>query len=155
MAAKKKTGSASGAAVGKKMKTSSTPNLDTYKGQKIDWKTPGKPTEAITNKGQKATGLAKSPVAGNRFSSTAKTTSSTGIFAGTGTPLGAGKMFNITKGNVANAALTVVGGGVSTNVAKVASRAVDATRLAVGTEKMIRRMMKESGIKPSKTKNKK
>jgi hypothetical protein len=86
----------------KKMKTSSSG--PTYNGKKVDWKTPGKPTEAITNKGQKATGLAH-PTTTDRFSSTAKTKLSTGPFANSGNPNS--KQFNITKGNVANAALTV------------------------------------------------
>lgn len=86
----------------KKMKTSSTG--PTYNGKKVDWKTPGKPTEAITNKGQKATGLSK-PTTTDRFSSTAKTKLSTGPFANSGNPNS--KQFNVTKGNVANAALTV------------------------------------------------
>lgn len=64
-----------------------------------------KPTEAITAPGQKATGLAKSTVKGNRFSSTAKTKVNTGVFAGSGNPKG--KQFNLTKGNIVNAALTV------------------------------------------------
>jgi hypothetical protein len=47
-------------------KKTSTQTTATYKGQKVDWKTPGKPTEAITNKGQKATGLSK-PTVKDRF----------------------------------------------------------------------------------------
>lgn len=110
MAAKKKTGSSAGAAVGKKM-SSSTP-LSTYKGKTINWDKPGtrKPTEAITQKGQKATGLAK-PTTTDRFSSTAKTKLSTGPFANSGNPNS--KQFNVTKGNVANAALTIAASPLS------------------------------------------
>jgi hypothetical protein len=108
MASKKKTPSAADfrkkeEADKKKMKTSSSG--PTYNGKKVDWKTPGKPTEAITNKGQKATGLSK-PTTQDRFSSTAKTKLSTGPFANSGNPNS--KQFNVTKGNVANAAFTVV-----------------------------------------------
>ena len=90
-----------------KKKTTTTPNLYTYNGQTINWDTPGtrRPTEAITRPGQKAKGLAKS-TSTDRFSSTAKTKLSTGPFANSGNPNS--KQFNVTKGNVANAALTVV-----------------------------------------------
>jgi hypothetical protein len=111
MAAKKKTPSAADfrkAEEASKKKTS-TQTTATYKGQKVDWKTPGKPTEAITNKGQKATGLSK-PTTQDRFSSTAKTKLSTGHFANSGNPNS--KQFNVTKGNVANAALIAVGGPI-------------------------------------------
>lgn len=67
-----------------------------------------KPTEAITAKGQKATGLAKSTVKGNRFSSTAKTPvykTQQGL-RGSGTPLASSLNYKPTKGNVVNAALT-------------------------------------------------
>ena len=125
MAAKKKTGSSAGASVGKKMTSSTTPKGPTYKGQTVNWDKPGtrKPTEAITQKGQKATGLSKSTVAGNRFSSTAKGTGSenmAGTFVkkaaetvakGTIALSGAGAVSKAamkpTKGNIAKAALSV------------------------------------------------
>lgn len=68
-----------------------------------------KPTEAITAPGQKATGLAKSTVKGNRFSSTAKTPvykAQQGL-RGTGTPLASSLNYKPTKMNIVNAALTV------------------------------------------------
>jgi hypothetical protein len=131
MAAKKKTPSAADfrkkeEADKKKMKSySSGP---TYNGKTVNWDKTGtrKPTEAITQKGQKATGLAK-PTNQNRFSSTAKTKISTGPFANSGNPNS--KQFNVTKGNVANAALTAVGGAsvgkalVKPIVTKIASQA--------------------------------
>jgi hypothetical protein len=88
--------------------STATPSVTTYKGQTINWDTPGtrRPTEAFTRPGQKATGLAKSTVSGNRFSSTAKTKLSTGPFANSGNPNS--RQFNVTPGNVANAALTVL-----------------------------------------------
>jgi hypothetical protein len=108
-----------------KVKPNSATSLTTYKGKTIKWDTPGtrKPTEAITQKGQKATGLGKSNVAGNRFSSTAKGTGSEN-FAGTfvmnafdavgkGTVAlsGAGSVakavMNPTKKNIASAAFAV------------------------------------------------
>lgn len=67
-----------------------------------------KPTAAITKPGQKATGLAKSPVK-DRFASTAKTPvkKPTSGFAGSGAPLGASMGVNpLNKGQIANAALT-------------------------------------------------
>ena len=95
-----------------KKKTTTTPNLYTYNGQTINWDTPGtrRPTEAITRPGQKAKGLAKSTTT-NRFSSTAKTKLSTGPFANSGNPNS--KQFNVTKGNVANAALTIAASPLS------------------------------------------
>jgi hypothetical protein len=60
----------------------------------------------------------------------------------------------LNKGQIAGALSTAVGGKATPTVVKAASRAAESTRLAIGTEKMIRRMMKESGIKPSKTKKK-
>lgn len=68
-----------------------------------------KPTEAITAPGQKAKGLAKSTVKGNRFSSNAKTPvykAQQGL-RGTGTPLATSLNYKPTKGNIVNAALTV------------------------------------------------
>jgi hypothetical protein len=98
------------------------------------------PTAAFTRPGQKATGLAKSKVQ-DRFSSPAKTKLSTGIFAGSGTPLGTGKMFNVTKGNVTNAALTIVAspasvgrgaiGPVTSAVSKQVSKYVGGKSLSV------------------------
>ena len=111
-----------------------------------------KPTAAITKPGQKATGLAKSSTP-NRFASTAKTPvkKATSGFAGSGTPLGASMGVNpLSKGQIAGAALTVVGGKATPRVVKAASRAAESTRLAIGTQKMIRRMAKESGFKVSK-----
>ncbi len=111
-----------------------------------------KPTAAITKTGQKATGLAKSSTP-NRFASTAKTPvkKATSGFAGSGTPLGASMGVNpLSKGQIAGAALTVVGGKATPRVVKAASRAAESTRLAIGTQKMIRRMAKESGFKVSK-----
>lgn len=67
-----------------------------------------KPTEAITAPGQKAKGLAKSTVKGNRFSSNAKTPvykAQQGL-RGTGTPLATSLNYRPTKGNIVNAALT-------------------------------------------------
>lgn len=67
-----------------------------------------KPTEALTNVGQKATGLAKSSTP-NRFASDAKTPvkNATSGFAGSGTPLGASMGINpVNKGQITNAALT-------------------------------------------------
>lgn len=69
-----------------------------------------KPDTAITKKGQKATGLA-SPRGTDRYSTTAKTPiykAGTGL-RGSGTPSGAMKISNPTKGNLVNAALTVTG----------------------------------------------
>lgn len=89
----------------------------------------GKPTEAITAKGQKATGLGKS-TKDNRFASTAKTPvkdASKG-FAGSGSPLGTSiKLSQPTKAsNVVNAALAVTAlpgsGQVRSAVAKVLGR---------------------------------
>ena len=107
-----------------------------------------KPTAAITKPGQKATGLAKSSTP-NRFASTAKTPvkKATSGFAGSGTPLGASMGVNpLSKGQIAGAALTVAGGKALPSVIKAASRAAESTRLAVGTEKMVRQMSRESGI---------
>jgi hypothetical protein len=67
-----------------------------------------KPTAAFTNKGQKATGLAKSNVT-DRFSSTAKTKvkNANSGFAGSGSSLGSSLgVSKITKGSVANAVVT-------------------------------------------------
>jgi hypothetical protein len=72
-----------------------------------------KPTEAVTKRGQKATGLAKSK-SSDRFSSTAKTKvkGATSGFAGSGTPLGASMGANpLNKGQIAGALSTAVGGG--------------------------------------------
>ena len=83
------------------------PNITTYKGQTINWDTPGtrRPTEAFVRPGQTpTTPLAKSTVK-NRFEFTGPKLS-TGPFANSGNPNS--KQFNVTKGNVANAALTVV-----------------------------------------------
>jgi hypothetical protein len=130
MAAKKKTPSAANfrkaeEASKKKMTSSTAPKGPTYKGKTVNWDKPGtrKPTEAITQKGQKATGLGKSPVAGNRFSSTAKGTGSenkVGSFVknafdavgkGTVSLSGAGSVskaaMNPTKKNIANAVISV------------------------------------------------
>lgn len=68
-----------------------------------------KPTEAVTKPGQKATGLGKSTVAGNRFSSTAKTPvykAQQGL-RGTGGSLTSALGYKPTKTNIANAALAV------------------------------------------------
>lgn len=93
-----------------------------------------KPTEAITAPGQRATGLAKSTVKGNRFSSTAKTPvykAQQGL-RGTGTPLATSLGYKPTKTNIANAALTATmlpGSGQVANWAakKVAGRVGGAT----------------------------
>lgn len=91
----------------------------------------GKPTEAITAKGQKATGLGKS-TKDNRFASTAKTPvkdASKG-FAGSGSPLGTSiKLSRPTKAsNVANAVLAVTAlpgsGQVRSAVAKTVGKKV-------------------------------
>jgi hypothetical protein len=123
-----------------KKKTTTTSNLYTYNGQTINWDTPGtrRPTEAITRPGQKAKGLAKSTTT-NRFSSTAKTKLSTGPFANSGNPNS--KQFNVTKGNVANAALTIVAspasvgrgaiGPVTSAVSKQVSKYVGGKSLSV------------------------
>jgi hypothetical protein len=107
-----------------------------------------KPTAAITKPGQKATGLAKSTVK-DRFASTAKTPvkKPTSGFAGSGTPLGASMGVNpLNKGQIAGALLTAAGGKATPRVIKAASRAAESTRLAIGTEKMVRQMSRESGI---------
>jgi hypothetical protein len=109
-----------------------------------------KPTAAITKTGQKATGLAKSSTP-NRFASTAKTPVRSNIsglsMRGSGTPLGTSMAINpLSKGQIAGAALTVAGGKALPSVIKAASRAAEKTRLAVGTEKMVRQMSRESGI---------
>lgn len=92
-----------------------------------------KPDTAITKMGQPAKGLAN-PRGTDRYSTTAKTPISKGAFAGSGNPKG--KMFNITKGNVVNAALTATalpGSGTFTKWAagkvagKVAGPVGDAT----------------------------
>jgi hypothetical protein len=97
-----------------------------------------KATEAITAPGQKATGLAKSTVKGNRFSSTAKTPvykAQQGL-RGTGGSLTSALGYKPTKSNIVNAALTVTAlpgsGQVSKYVAgkiagKVAGPTGDAT----------------------------
>ena len=88
-------------------RSTTTPSLTTYKGKTINWDTPGtrRPTEAITRPGQTpTTPLAKSTVK-NRFEFTGPKLS-TGPFANSGNPNS--KQFNVTKGNVANAALTVL-----------------------------------------------
>jgi hypothetical protein len=106
-------------------KNNQKPASPTYKGKTVNWDKPGtrKPTEAITQKGQKATGLSKSTVAGNRFTSTAKGTGSENIAGtfvkkaaetvgkGTVALSGAGSVakaaMNPTKKNIASAALAV------------------------------------------------
>ena len=72
-----------------------------------------KPTEAVTKRGQKATGLAKSK-SSDRFSSTAKTKvkGATSGFAGSGTPLGTSMGVNpLNKSQIAGALLTAAAGG--------------------------------------------
>ena len=123
-------------------RNSTIPSVTTYKGKTINWDTPGtrRPTEAITRPGQTpTTPLAKSTVK-NRFEFTGPKLS-TGIFAGSGTPLGTGKMFNVTKGNVTNAALTIVAspasvgrgaiGPVTSAVSKQVSKYVGGKSLSV------------------------
>lgn len=94
-------------------------------------KSQGKPTEAITAKGQKATGLAKSS-SSDRFASKAKTpVKQAGKgFAGSGSPLGTSfKLSQPTKAsNVVNAALAVTAlpgsGQVRSAVAKAVGKRV-------------------------------
>jgi len=84
-----------------------------------------KPTAAFTKTGQKATGLAKSSTP-NRFALTAKTPvkKATSGFAGSGTPLGASMGVNpLSKGQIARAASTSIGGGVASG-SKIATRTV-------------------------------
>jgi hypothetical protein len=72
------TSKSAGASAVKKMSTPTTTG-PTYKGKAVNWGKPGTrpaPTEAFTQKGQKATGLSSPTTSGNRFSSKAKGTGS-------------------------------------------------------------------------------
>lgn len=92
----------------KKATDKSTPSS----GKQIKWRDPKnyKSNTAITQKGQKATGLTKSNAA-NRFSSPAKTkVSSAFSMRASGTPLGTSMAINpLNKGQVANAVMTATG----------------------------------------------
>ena len=83
-----------------------------------------KPTEAVTKRGQKATGLAKSK-SSDRFSSTAKTKvkGATSGFAGSGTPLGTSMGVNpLNKSQIAGAVLAATGtGSIGKSIAKKAA----------------------------------
>ena len=110
-------------------------------------------TAAFTNKGQKATGLRSltpAEVAARKANESKPRTpikNAKSGFAGSGTPLGASfGVSKITKGDVAKAVLAAAGGKAAPTVVKAVSRAAESTRLAIGTEKMIRQMSRESGI---------
>jgi hypothetical protein len=102
-----------------------------------------KPTEAVTKRGQKATGLAKSK-SSDRFSSTAKTKvkGATSGFAGSGTPLGASMGVNpLNKKQIMNAAIAATGVGAVSRAAstfKVARKVV----VSEGTKKLQRELSK-------------
>lgn len=135
MAAKKKPASPSSSSSG-----------PAYKGKKVDWKTTGKPTEAITNKGQKATGLSKSK-SNDRFSSDAKTPVRNDIsgltMRGSGTPLNSSFGINpMNKKQIMNAAVAATGVGAVSRAAsafKVARKVV----VSEGTKKLQRDLSKE------------
>jgi hypothetical protein len=112
----------------KKMKSSSSSG-PTYNGKTVKWDKPGtrNPTEAITQKGQKSTGLAK-PTVKDRFSSTAKTPvyqSTTGL-RGSGTPLGTSIGINpLNKGRIVNTlAIAAAGGSASRAIVKPITKKV-------------------------------
>jgi len=99
-----------------------------------------KPTAAFTNKGQKATGLAKSNVT-DRFASTAKTPvkNAKSGFAGSGSSLGSSfGVSKITKTNVANAAFAATllpgSGQVTRYVAGATGKFVAKTTFGVASK---------------------
>ena len=103
-----------------------------------------KPTEAITKRGQKATGLAKSK-SSDRFSSTSKTKvkGATSGFAGSGTPLGASMGVNpLNKGQIAGALLAASAGGQS--VAKSITTQVGKKVMKTQTKSLQRGMSKNN-----------
>jgi hypothetical protein len=82
-----------------------------------------KPTEAITAPGQKATGLGKSKVQGNRFSSTAK---------GTGSETKAGTLVKKTAETIAKGTVSLSGAGtVAKGIMKPTKGNIAAAALAV------------------------
>lgn len=110
--------------------------------------TPVKPTEAITAKGQKATGLGKS-TKDNRFASTAKTPvkSASKGFAGSASPLGTSiKLSQPTKpSNIAKAVGAAASIGAATGFQVVKQSVV-----SEATKKLQRELSKETRVGSNK-----